>query len=297
MRKKIYLPGYAIEQLETSDDSSIWAKPMPFSKRPSKEFSLLLEFDPDSESFEGIDPTEEGYFYPDRTEPETILELLTEVDLTKLLREENKRAIELKKKAVFSSPDAIYRCFLGVADAECWARYHKGKIDVFSQHIYTFSGFGHVPLFTRKHEECLERVLTEGAGLCLNRKEVRLCDESYNRFSQKDSRFAYDNNDLISIDGKTYKLFQDHDDGARGWAIFTVKPKKYIKIINEDHCDNVSDWMMENNMGFLKNLDFKINFKYLNRHNHKFHETTYEPTPRDFEEDFHIDEKGKRKKA
>ena len=301
MKNTIYLPSSAIRQLETSDDSSVWARPIPYSDKPSKQFSLSLTYDSKDERF--YDSTEDGMFFPDRTEPDTVLELLAEVDsskIEKILKQQKAQQIQAKQDSVGKFSDAIYRCFLGVADAECWARHHNGEIEVFSQHVYHFSGFGHVSSFSRHQEECLDRVLTEGAGLALNSKELKLLDGSYDfggKFPNKDLRFAYTEEDFVSIDGKTYKLFQDHDGGARGWALFTVRPKNRVKVLYEDHCDNVRDWMLADNLAFLKELGLDVNFKFLDRHNHEFYEAEFVPTVTDFESDFHINEKGRKKKA
>ncbi len=301
MEKKIYLPSYAKKQIETSDNASVWAKPIPYSDKPSNCFSLSLTYDEEDERF--YDPVESGMFYPDRTEPDTVLELLEEVnqsEIEKNLKKDKEKKIKEKKGLIGKYSDAIYRCFFGQGDEECWARYYKGKIDVFSQHVYYFSGLGTVPLFTINQEKCLDRVLTEGAGLNPNREEVKLCNGSYDfqkGFSQKNPKFEFSEEDISSLDGKTYKLFQDHDDGARGWAIFSVKPKKRARVIYEDHCSNVRDWMMENNMAFLKELGFNVNFKFLKRYNHDFYEKDFIPTKEDFESDFHINEKGRKKKA
>lgn len=81
MEITIYLPDYAIKQLETCDDSSVWARPIPFSDSPSEEFPLSLTYNQEDERF--YDPTDSEYLYPDRTEPETVLELLVEVDPSK----------------------------------------------------------------------------------------------------------------------------------------------------------------------------------------------------------------------
>lgn len=301
MEKVIYLPNWSIEQLDTCDDSSIWAKPIPYSETPTSLFSLSYTFDPeDEEDNEGINPIDEDYFYPDRTEPDMTIERLVEVgasEIKKSIQDEKKRIIEVKQSLVGKYSDAIYRCFLGIGDAECWARYDGEKIEVFSQHVYQFLGFGRVPPFIIKQEECLDKVLLEGAGLALNRKEVKLCDGSYDdKFSQKDPKFAYTKEDVVSVDGKTYKLFQDHDDGARGWALFTVKPKTKVRVLHEDHCGNVKDEMLRDNLDFLSDLGLNINFKFLDRYNHEFHESKYIPTPKDFKEDFNINEEGKKEK-
>jgi hypothetical protein len=211
----------------------------------------------------------------------------------KISRDEKKKVIEEKKSLLGKYPDAIYRCFEN-GDAECWARYDNGKIEIFSQHTYNFIGFGHVPYFTIKQEECLDRVLHEGAGLALNAIEIPLCGNGYLTITEKSPIIKYTKTDIKSIDGNTYKLFQDHDDGARGRAIFTVKSKDKVKILYDDHCDNVRDWMKESNLSFIKELGFKVNFKFLHRQNHDFYTSQYKPAVEDFKKDFNINEKGKK---
>jgi hypothetical protein len=196
-------------------------------------------------------------------------------------------------------PDAIYRCFEG-NDAECWARCLDGKIDVLETNIYQFTGILTGPSkFFLKKEECLDRILAEGAGIIINRKQLPLCnpDFKYNKktFLKKDSRFSYNELDQQSADGKTYKLFQDYDMGARGWAIFTVKSGSRVKVINEDHNDNIRDWTLTEK--FLEEMNFNVNLKYLERLNHDFYKGAYEPTKEDFQKDFHINDEGKIKKA
>jgi len=301
METKIYLPEYTIRQLEELDNAFVWAKPIPYLKHPSSEFPLEYVFDPeDHADNECIDPTDKDYFYPYRIEPDLVLERLVLLDVEKLRKDELKKEYKEKLASVGKHSDAIYRCFLGYNSyAECWARYENEKIEVISNHVFDFVEFENVKPFRQKQEYILEKVLREGAGLVLNTKEVKLCDGgSYNEnFSSKYSKFAFEDTDIPSIDGKTYKLFLDLDDGARGWAILTVKPKKRVRVLYENHADNLRYCLIDNDMEYVKKLGFNINFKQLLRDNHDFYKEAYIPTKEDFEEDFHIDEELNKTKA
>lgn len=80
LEKVVYLADRAKEQLETSDDARVWSKPIPYRNEPEKGFTYKLRLREEELEYE---PLEDGYFYPDRSEPETILELLERVDAPK----------------------------------------------------------------------------------------------------------------------------------------------------------------------------------------------------------------------
>ncbi len=193
--------------------------------------------------------------------------------------------------------NAIFRVF-SYGDTECWARYDEHRIKILLQHTFSFTGFQTTPhIFHVNTEKTLDRILAEGEGIMINRKVLRLCNGSYDSsdvFPENDSRFAYTKKDKKSADGKTYKLFQDYDNGARGWAIFIVKNRSHVEVIREDHNDNIRNWMCSPD--FLSELGLSINLKYLQRENHDVHKPYY-PTEEDFREDSHINEKGKKEKA
>ncbi len=66
MNKKIYLPPYAKKQLETSDDASKWAKPIPFREKPCQGFNLEVILGEDTLEL-GVDfILEDNLYYPDR---------------------------------------------------------------------------------------------------------------------------------------------------------------------------------------------------------------------------------------
>ncbi|MBI2671611.1 hypothetical protein HYX16_01625 [Candidatus Woesearchaeota archaeon] len=66
MAKKIYLPPYARNQLETSDDSSVWAKPIPFRDKPERGFTSEAVLGENTLEI-GIEYVlERGLYYPDR---------------------------------------------------------------------------------------------------------------------------------------------------------------------------------------------------------------------------------------
>src|SRR3989344_2289895 len=100
MEKTIYLPSDARKQFETSDDSSVWARPISYQTKPSGIYNIKLTFDPESDEFEGIDPTEAEYFYPSRANPDMILELLVDVNLKEITEGVRKKAIEDKIASV-----------------------------------------------------------------------------------------------------------------------------------------------------------------------------------------------------
>ena len=71
------------EQLETSDDSRIWARPIPYRNNPEAGFTYKLRLREEELEY---GPLEDGFFRPDRSEPETILELLEKVNPPKTKR-------------------------------------------------------------------------------------------------------------------------------------------------------------------------------------------------------------------
>lgn len=77
LEKIIYLANYAKDQLETSDDASVWAEPIPYRDNPESGFTYKLTLWEEQLQYE---PLEDGFFHPDRSEPDTILELLVKVD-------------------------------------------------------------------------------------------------------------------------------------------------------------------------------------------------------------------------
>lgn len=80
LEKIVYLADRAKEQLETSDDARVWSKPIPYRNEPEKGFTYKLRLGEEELEYE---PLEDDFFYPDRSEPDTILELLEKVDLPK----------------------------------------------------------------------------------------------------------------------------------------------------------------------------------------------------------------------
>ena len=75
-QRTVYLADHAKDQLETSDDASVWARRISFKDQPEPSFTyeLLLR----EEELEYC-PLEDGYLHPDRTEPDSILEMLIKV--------------------------------------------------------------------------------------------------------------------------------------------------------------------------------------------------------------------------
>jgi hypothetical protein len=296
----IYLPAYTKRQLESSDDASVWSKPIPYSPVPTENHPFKLKLLPKVKKYDTVDP--DGYFYPDRNdELEDVIELLEKIESKNTTKKTDSLITKLKPRAEHLND--IYRRFSSSSDAECWARLHNGQIEVFSQHAFYFAGFGNFSSFRKKQYECLDKVLEEGAGLYLNPHYMNLCNDGapddYNGKSfipLTDPHFKYNGSETPSLNGKTYKLFYDHDNGARGWAILTEKQQKRSSILASDHYDNVRDEMLDVE-SFVKSFGLKINFKDLDRHNMDFYTQTYVPTVEDFQKAFHINAKGKRKKA
>jgi hypothetical protein len=298
MEQTIYLPFWSKSQLETSDNASIWAEPIPYAKEPTLEYSLSYTFDPeDLEDNEGINPTDDKMFYPDRTAPDMTLERLVEVDEDDIkiaMEAAEEKKVYGRQALVGKHQDALFRCFYS-EDSQRWAMYKDGEIEAMPQNVYRFLGFGSVSPYTIRQQAQLEKVLLEGVGLALNPEEVILCDgsyDSYGEFDPDNPKFEFSRSDLVSIDGVTYKLFHDHDNGARGWALFVAKSNEGYDLLAEDHCDNV--WDRLEDPKYIEALGFKSNFKFLRRDNFEFWERNYEPTKEDFEEDFHLDENGKK---
>ena len=288
MGKKIYLPPYAKSQLETSDDSSVWARPIPFSEEPQPGFTSETILNKCTLELGEDYVLEAGRYHPDRDQDlEATIECIEKVPLPKII----------PVRAKITHLNAIYRIFqANDGDAECWARYDEGAIDIISRHAYHYAGLLTGPSrFNLIQEKSLDRVLAEGAGIIINRKVMPLCDGSYDSdkgFPKNDPRFAYTDADQESVDGKTYKLFQDYDQGARGWAIFTVKPRSKINVVYEDHNDNIRDWMLSPR--FIIKLGLDLNLKYLWREDQDFYDKPYRPTEEDFKQDFHVDADGNR---
>ncbi|HYD03912.1 MAG TPA: hypothetical protein VEC16_06470 [Alphaproteobacteria bacterium] len=299
---EIYLPAYAQRQLEASDNASIWTRPIPYSPIPTENHPYKLDLT--HKSFRDINPLgNDGYFYPDRTEPDSVLELLEEIAKKELAKNKSKSISDIVKPSTEHLND-VYRRFVSNGDAECWARLHKGEIEIISQFKYAgFGGFGNGPSsFTLNQERSIDKVLEEGAGIFVNKQEVNLCNDGAPDFNgasyiKLDNGYLnFDGNERESLNGKTYKLFYDHDGGARGWAIFVEKQKKRMSVMYSDHVSNVRDIMIDID-DFVKGLGLNIDFKALERYNHDFYSTPYVPTMEDFKKAFHINEKGKKRKA
>jgi hypothetical protein len=285
MRKVIYLPDYAKKQFETSDDSAVWSKPVPFKEKPERGFTCKIFLNDDD--FTVSDITKDDYFYP--VFAQNLDDIIERMEFVKPLEVKTLES-SLKRNKKPSAP-GIYRRFLGNGgDAECWAKYNGQSIEILLQH--SFSIFSPDSYF-RSQERVLDNILEEAAGIIINRQEIMLPD-NYNYFDPSLKIFSYTSMDKASNDGKTYKLFAQHD-GGRGWSVLTVKAGKRVKVLMEDHNDNVRDYIL--NGDFLKENGFNINLKYLMRYNVDFYKSPYKPTREDFIKDFHIDEKGKIKKA
>ena len=80
LKRTIYLADYAKDQLETSNNASIWSKPIPYKNDPESGFTLELTLEEEELEY---GPLEGNLFHPDRSEPETIVELLEKVELPK----------------------------------------------------------------------------------------------------------------------------------------------------------------------------------------------------------------------
>lgn len=80
LEKIVYLADHAKDQLETSDDACVWAEPIPYKDKPELGFTYELRMKGELLEYA---PLEDGFFHPDRSEPETILELLEKVDAHK----------------------------------------------------------------------------------------------------------------------------------------------------------------------------------------------------------------------
>ncbi len=66
LEKKIYLPSYAKELLETSDDPRVWAEPIPYSDKPERGFTSQVTLREGTLEL-GVEYVLEGNFYhPDR---------------------------------------------------------------------------------------------------------------------------------------------------------------------------------------------------------------------------------------
>lgn len=283
MAKEIFLPEYAKDQLEQVHPTRKWYDSIPYKDKATEGFTLKIHIEDDEM---GFDPLEDGEFHPERHED--IYNIIERMETVEVIPEE-KRVYSVDERK-----NLVYRCFTDGGDGQTWARYDGENIEILLQQTFTFMGFGGVHPYHKRQEEVLDTILEEGAGIYLNRKELRLCDgsyDSYNSFPQKDPKFAYTDEDKPSDDGKTYKLFQDYDDGARGWAILTVKPKKRVKVLSEDHNDNVREYISDEFLG-----EVGLNFKSLRRWNCE-DASKYQPTVEDFTSDFHRDEDGKKEAA
>ncbi len=197
----------------------------------------------------------------------------------------------------------IYRCFVG-EDAECWAKCLGGKIHVADSFRFQLNmgsifdmlvGGSGPNIFFLKQEANVYSWLLEGAGIYINRKTVVLCnhhrpqDINYEN-PEPDIIRMLSRNDRVSADGNCYKLFQDYDGGARGWAYFVKVNKNGVEILDSDHNDNVRERLRDWAQG-ISHFDFKI----LGRYDHNFYEKPYPITVEDFLEDFHVDEDGTRR--
>lgn len=80
--KKIYLPAGARKQLETSDDARVWARPIPYKDKPEPGFTSEVYFT-DEELRNYGNPFDDKLFYPDRTEPDSIVERIKTVRIRK----------------------------------------------------------------------------------------------------------------------------------------------------------------------------------------------------------------------
>ena len=95
MKKTIYLPNYAKEQLETFDDASlsVWSKPIPYRDKPEKGFTCKTYLD--GIDIEIADVIEGNIFYPDRAQAlEDVIERMEFVKAPK----EIKKEVEKKEK-------------------------------------------------------------------------------------------------------------------------------------------------------------------------------------------------------
>jgi hypothetical protein len=115
--KKIYLPAYAKDQLETSDDSSIWAKPIPYKEKPMPGFNYETRLSDDTLELGEENILRGGYYYPDMDQDlEATIECFTEVKVPKQkVKKERTRTI---KKAAVETP-------LGVKIDEVLSNYKK----------------------------------------------------------------------------------------------------------------------------------------------------------------------------
>ena len=66
LEKIIYLPNYAKKQLETSDNSSIWAKPIPYKDKPARRFTSQVTLREDTLELGEDYVLEGGRYHPDR---------------------------------------------------------------------------------------------------------------------------------------------------------------------------------------------------------------------------------------
>lgn len=316
MKKTIYLPARAKKQLETSDDARIWATPLPYKEKAQADFTCKIYLD--KRDLENPDVIKDGIFHPARASSiDDILERIEMVEVKKAEVEKNgeelHRLVNItrgpagtgaskKGKSVLkdeSAAGAIYRCFHGAGDDECWAQYApdpgnpgSGSVDILLRH--SFSIYSPDSYF-RSKERMLESILKSACGVVINRQEVDLPDafDGYSSLSSIcRSLFAFAPTDVVSDDSRTYKIFAHHD-GGRGYALFLIKHGKRIDHYLEDHIDTVRDKMLSEK--FLKDNSLKVDLKYLLRSDADC--TQYEPTAEDFEKGFHVDEKGRRKKA
>jgi hypothetical protein len=74
----IYIPRYAKEQLEASDNASKWARPIPYKDEPNAYFNYKTELNEDT--LDIPDVVENDYYYPDRDQDlEATLECISQV--------------------------------------------------------------------------------------------------------------------------------------------------------------------------------------------------------------------------
>ena len=81
---KIYLPRYAKDQLEqaypeVNGKAMKWDAPIRYRENPSFNFPYELDMSLLDEEILEYQPLENGFLHPDRTEPDTIVELLEKV--------------------------------------------------------------------------------------------------------------------------------------------------------------------------------------------------------------------------
>ncbi|MCA9477657.1 MAG: hypothetical protein KC535_00740 [Nanoarchaeota archaeon] len=253
---KIYLPPYAKNQLETSDDASVWAKKIPFKKKLTKGFTCEAILGEDT--LDIPDVIEDGYYYPDRDQAlEDVIE-----------------SMDLLDEPVMQG-NISYKWFWGMGnDSYVCAKSNGKELENLGQR--SFSIYNPQGYFTDQ-ERLLDTILKE-RGYIINRRDTRF-EDTY-QFDPSHSLFAIKDFDKASKNGSTYILFQ-HKDGGRGWAVLAEKKSSglYTSLL-EDHNDNVRGEMLTTE--FIKSTFPETALEFIDKQEESGMDRPYRPTLKDF---------------